>query len=104
MQIETRYGEFSVTCLRDAGRLRPDTLLIHATSRHALDALRRAYPKIAWIAVEEAEGGTYRIPLPKAVWSRIVEDMVRDIDYASFVPEETHRMPRGWRMHPARAA
>lgn len=104
MQIETRYGEFHVACLRDAGRLRPDTLIVQAASRHALDALRRAYPKIGWVAVETTGEGMFRMELPKPVWSRIVGDMVRDIDYAAFVPEETHRMPRGWRTLPAHAA
>lgn len=90
MQMLTRYGLFMIECAIESGTLQPDRLAVRARSLAEMEALRKAFPKLAFFDLREAEteDATVELKIPKAIWSRVVEDLVLELDYAGVVPGE----------------
>jgi hypothetical protein len=88
VQMLTRYGLFAVECAQAESGVDPDTLVVRGQNLRAMEAIREAYPKLRLFDLREADGdGTaVELRLPKPVWSRVVEGLVLELDYAGSAP------------------
>jgi hypothetical protein len=90
MWLFTQYGFFSVVCARDlTGKTKgidPATLMVRARSRQHLTALQTRFAELQSYGITETTDTDYRyrIVVPKAVWSRVVNDLTAEIDYGNF--------------------
>lgn len=91
----TRYGFSSAVCARkrqgELGELiDPDLLMVRARFRGHLKALKKRFPEeLGGCEIRAFEGTdyAYRIFVDKAVWVRVVSELVEEIDYGNFKDE-----------------
>ncbi len=92
MWIFTRDGFFSVVLARKikdnipTQEVDPDTVMVRARCYQHLENLKQNYNDLTNTDIQETANTDYRyrIIVPKAVWSSILETMCQELDYTNF--------------------
>jgi len=90
MWIFTKYGFFSVTCKKDD----TNTLQIRARVEKHLENLKERFASLSGYDIISNVGTDYlcRIYVPKEIWSSVMEELTKELDYNNFKNEVGSRM------------
>ena len=90
MWLFTKYGFFSVVCARKdpeiGSGVETETLMVRARAKKHLENLAESFQDLNELQIATTYGTDYRhrILVPKKVWSSIMTEMPKEIDYGNF--------------------
>ena len=95
MWLFTKYGFFSAVCARqgDGSHSQPvdtERIMVRARVRRHLETLRERFTDLLGDSeIKEFSGTDYsfRIFVPKVIWSKIVAELTNELDYDNFKSE-----------------
>jgi hypothetical protein len=98
MWVFTRYGFYSAVCARqgDGGHgqpVDPGTIMVRGRVRRHLEALKERFPEVIGQCEIKTFPNTdyaFRIFVDKGVWSDVVAELAKEIDYDNYKSKVAH--------------